>query len=192
MPSNPKGYRPKTSRTQLPLTVGEQRKLFEGVKEKDRIRERALLAFFLSTGAHPMVLANVKCGFTWSQDYYEWHRPKTHKVITSSWSRAMRESGILQYFDVNRKRGTLLEKDVSTYRKLLERIGQRVGIKLNCLKCRHTSFVNEARLQHNAFDIAMKANTNLQTVYRYYMIGMGESKALSPDDKEFLQWLMEP
>ena len=71
--------------------------------------------------------------------------------------------------------------------QIIEGLGQKVGIKGLCpLQLRHTHFVNRARLGHNPFDIAHGAATDLQTVYTYYTIGMGESKSLSKEDRAFL------
>jgi integrase len=177
-----KGYHPKTSREKFPLKVEVQRRLIE----KAEGREKALLILMLSTGMHPRVLSQVKYKLVWTEDYHSWNRPKTNNKIMGNWSKAMREGDNLGH--LNKLRG----KTPQRLWQIIDELGERCKVTGLCpLQLRHTYFVNRARLGHNAFDIAHGAATDLRTVYSFYTIGMGESKKLSQEDREFLEWLME-
>jgi len=182
MVTNPKGYRPKKTNEKYPLSVEEQRRLIE----KADPREKALILFVISTGAHPSVLTDRQYKLDWNDKYYSWNRPKTHRKIRGAWSRAMREDSL---FKELRK---LRSKTPGYCWELINSIGKSIGIKGICpLQLRHTYFVNRARLGHNPFDISHGAGTSLQTVHDYYTIGMGESKAIPKQDRDYLSWLME-
>ena len=182
MVTNPKGYRPKKTNEKYPLSVEEQRRLIE----KADPREKALILFVISTGAHPSVLTDRQYKLDWNDKYYSWNRPKTHRKIRGAWSRAMREDSL---FKELRK---LRSKTPGYCWELISSIGKSIGIKGICpLQLRHTYFVNRARLGHNPFDISHGAGTSLQTVHDYYTIGMGESKAIPKQDRDYLSWLME-
>lgn len=179
-----KGYRPKTSREKFPLTVEAQRKLLEAADP----RERSLIILMISTGMHPRVLALKSYNLMWSSDYYSWNRPKkrTQNKVQGAWSRAMREGDTLGH--LSKLRGRTPQR----LWQIVKAVGDRCRIKGVCPnQLRHTHFVNRARLGHNAFDIAHGAATDLKTVYSYYTIGMGESKTLTQEDREWLGWLME-
>jgi len=182
MTTNPNGYRPKKPREKFPLSVEQQRKMIE----KAGTREKALIVFLLSTGAHPSVLTEKAYNFDWTEQYFSWNRPKTLEKVRGSWSRAMRED------DLYKELRKLRSKTPGYLWELVRDIGNGVEVKGVCpVQCRHTYFSNRARLGHNAFDIAHGAATSLDTIYDYYTIGMGEAKKLSDDDKRFLEWLME-
>ena len=182
MVTNPKGYRPKRAREKFPLSIDEQRRLIE----KAEPREKALIIFMISTGAHPVVLTDRKYKLDWTEKYYSWNRPKSHRKIRGAWSRAMCEGDLLK--ELRKVRS----KTPGYYWALISLIGLDIGIKGVCpLQLRHTYFVNRARLGHNPFDISHGAGTSLETVHDYYTIGMGESKAMPDEDREYLSWLME-
>ena len=182
MVTNPKGYRPKTTREKFPLSIDEQRSLIE----KAQPREKALIIFMLSTGAHPSVLTDRKYKLQWTDKYYSWNRPKSHRKVRGAWSRAMKE--MTMYVELRKIRS----KTSGYYWELINAIGKEIGIRGVCpLQLRHTYFVNRARLGHHPFDISHGAGTHLKTVHDYYALGMGESKTLSTTDREYLSWLME-
>jgi len=183
-----KGYTPQTSRPKFPLTVVQQKQLLEVVRKKGAETQETLLLLMLSTGMHPKVLAKPeKYHLEWNENYLTWHRPKTHKTITTAWSKAMKS---LKNLDERMDR--LVGSTRQYYHQMLSYLGREAGVKGFCpLQARHTNFVNRARLGHNAFDIAQGAATDLTTVYDYYTIGMGESKNLTKEEREWLQWLME-
>jgi hypothetical protein len=86
----------------------------------------------------------------------------------------------------------LKNKSVGYLWLLVKDFGEEQGVKGLCpLQLRHTHYVNRARLGHNAFDISHGSGTSLNTIHQYYTVGMGQSKGLSEDDREFLAWLME-
>lgn len=177
-----KGYTPKTSREKFPLSVEIQRKLIDKAEGKTK----ALLVLMLSTGMHPRVLSKSKFKLTWNQDYYSWNRPKTMNKVRGNWSKAMRDGDL--YAELNKLRNRTPQR----LWQIIDDLGDSIKVTGLCpLQLRHTYFVNRARLGHNAFDIAHGAATDLKTVYSFYTIGMGESKKLSQDDREFLEWLME-
>lgn len=178
-----RGYRPKYSRAKLPLTVEAQRKLL-GKAEGE---VRALFLLMLSTGMHPKVLSQTKkYGLTWDNTYYAWKRTKTMKPVQGAWSKAMRDGNTLQ--DLWEMKGHSRQ----WYHRVLRELGKEAGVAGLCpLQLRHTFFVNRARLGHNAYDIAHGAATGMEVIYNYYTIGMGEAKALKPEDREWLQWLIE-
>ena len=177
-----KEYRPKTTRKKLPLTIEEQRNLLMKASEK----EKALLVLMLSTGMHPKVLSDRSYGLTFNDNYYEWNRPKTYKVVRGGWSKAVKEGNIIA--TIKKMEGCGRQ----WYWELLKTAGLRIKLKGLCPnQLRHTYFVNLARLQYNPYDIAAKSATNFKTAYEFYMTGMGEGKGLSDTDKDFLKWLME-
>lgn len=177
-----KGYHPKTSREKLPLSVESQKKMIGKAEGK----EKTLVILMLSTGMHPRVLSQKSYNLTWDKDYYSWNRPKTLKKLRGSWSKAMKEGDNLGH--LNKLRGRTPQR----LWQIIDELGGKCGLTGVCpLQCRHTHFVNRARLGHNAFDIAHGASTDLNTIYDYYTIGMGESKKLSDEDRRFLEWLME-
>lgn len=182
-----KGYVAKTSRPKFPLTVDQEKKLVAVAKVKGSGTAETLLLIMLSTGMHPKVLADPKYSFTYTNEYYAWKRPKTNREIRGGWSKAMRELD-----DLDGRLKKLKGCSRQYYHQVLKLLGQEGGIKGFCpLQARHTNLVNRARLGHNPFDIAMSTSTDLQTIYQYYMIGAGESKALGEADKTWLQWLVE-
>jgi len=177
-----KGYKPKSSREKLPLTVGIQQKLLDEADD----RERALMILMLSTGMHPRVLSQKTYNLIWDENYYSWNRPKTYNKLRGAWSKAMRQGQTLGI--VNKLRGRTPQR----LWQIIDGLGDRCNVSGLCpLQLRHTHFVNRARLGHNAFEIAHGAATDLKTVYSYYTIGMGEMKRLTDVEKEWLQWLME-
>lgn len=140
----------------------------------------------LSTGMHPKVLSDPAYGLTFNDNYYEWNRPKTHKVVKGAWSKAVKEGNVLN--TLRKMQGCSRQ----WYWQLLKAAGERAGIKgLCCNQSRHTFFVNLARLEYNPYDIAFKSATDFKTAYGFYMTGMGEGKSLPKEDKKFLKWLME-
>jgi len=177
-----KGYVPKNPRPKLPLTVEEQRNLLMKANEN----EKALALLILSTGMHPKVLSDKGYGLTFSDNYYEWNRPKTRKVVRGNWSRAVRESGVLTL--IEKMRGCTRQ----WYWQMLKAAGSKIKLKGLCPnQLRHTFFVNLGRLERNPYDIKMKSATDFDTAYGYYMNGKDESGVLTSSDKEFLKWLME-
>jgi hypothetical protein len=191
MPSNPKGYRPKKSRVQFPLTVKQQRTILEpqigddGVDYTDH-RIRALMILSLSTGMHPKILSEPdRYGLTWTNDYFSWNRVKSRRQVQGAWSKAMREGQNLGYVK------KLLGKDVSTYRKAIGGYCEPMKVKMNMLTGRHTNFCNRARLGQDPFSIAHATGTSLKVIMQYYTIGVGEMGTLAEDDRAFLKWLCE-
>jgi len=177
-----KGYHPKTSREKLPLSVEVQKKLIKKAEGK----EKTLVVLMLSTGMHPRVLSKKNLSLTWDKDYFSWKRPKTNKKLMGAWSKAMKEGDNLGHL------GKLRGKTPQRLWQIIDELGEKCGSTGVCpLQLRHTHFVNRARLGHNAFDIAHGASTDLKTIYNFYTIGMGESKKLSQEDRQFLEWLME-
>ena len=175
-----KGYVPKTSRKKLSLSVEKQRELISKAEGKRKL----LLLLMLSTGMHPRVLSNDKCNLTWDKSQYAYNRPKTKREVMGAWSVALKEENLDQLKALRRTRQSLWQ--------MVKEEGEKVGISGLCpVQLRHTYFVNRARLKHDAFSIAESAGTDLHTVYKYYTIGISESKALSDSDIEFLAWLME-
>jgi len=176
-----KGYRPKFTRTKFPLTVEQQRTLLKKTEGDANI----LLALLLSTGMHPDVLANKGCVLEWTETYVAWKRPKTYKAIQFPWSKLMKPRTV--------EIKPIKDKSRQWYWQLVRDAGRKVGISGLCpLQCRHTYFVNRARLGHNAYDIAHSSGTDMETVYNHYTTGMSESKNLEPEDRAFLEQLMEP
>jgi len=168
----------------LPLTVEEQRTL---IRESNDT-ERALVLLILSTGMHPAVLSKEKYNFTFTNDYYQWIRTKKKKnnIVRGSWSKMMREKGILEA--VEELRG----KSRQWYWIILSGLGYRVKIgSLGPLRLRHTNFVNSARIGRDAFTISAMAATDLPTIQQYYTIGIQEMGILSDSDKAWLKELME-
>lgn len=183
MVSNPKGYRPKTTRPKYPLSVDEQRKLIESSEGP----VKAMIVFMLSTGAHPSVLSDKKYNLDFKDDsYYSWNRPKSHKRVMSQWSKAMTEKAL--YKELRKIKG----KSPGYYWLLISKLGEELKIPGVCpLQLRHTHYVNRARLGHNMLDISHGSGTSINTIAQYYTIGMGQSKTLSEDDRAWLSWLME-
>jgi hypothetical protein len=183
MVTNPKGYRPKTKRRKYPLTVNEQKKLIDNADKPTK----ALLVFMLSTGAHPIILTDKTYFLDLQHERnYSWNRPKTDKPVQGVWSKAMLEGSLFKEL----RRFARKKKGTPWY--LVSKLGAELGFKGLCpLQLRHTHFVNRARLGHNAFDIAHGAGTDLATIYTYYTVGMGESRSLTEDEREWLKWLME-
>lgn len=164
------------------LTVEQQRLLVEG-----KGFPTALCRLLLSTGMHPSVLTQYDvCRLTFDSDQYSYQRPKTRRKIIGLWSRAMREPGMLE--EIVRNVGC---SRVWYYQVVARRIATKCMTRGSPLTLRHTYFVNRARLGHNVLDIAHSAGTSMDTIYRYYTVGMGDAKRLSEDDLEFLRWLME-
>jgi len=174
-----KGYVPKSSRKKLSLSVEKQRELIGKAAGKRKL----LIVLMLSTGMHPMVLGK-DCNLVWDESQYAFNRPKTKREIMGAWSRAMKEQNLSQLRALRRTRQSLWQ--------MVRDEGRKVGLPGLCpVQLRHTYFVNRARLRHDAFSIAESAGTDLHTVYKYYTVGISESKALPDQDREFLAWLME-
>lgn len=185
MTTNPKGYKPKVKNPKYPLTVQEQRKLIDKAEGK----ERAILIFFLSTGAHPSVLSDVKFSLDLkkSDNYYSWARPKTNAEVGGSFSKAMTKQ--VRTILLSKK---VYGRDPTRFWQIIEKLGRDVGIEGVCpLQLRHTHFANRARLGHDIFSIVHGSGTSLNTIAKYYTFGLNESKKLSEDDRHFLEWLME-
>ena len=183
MPTNPKGYKPKTSRPKYPLSVENQRKLIEKADKP----LKALIVFILSTGAHPSVLTDKKHNLDLSDDeHYSWNRPKTRKRVMFSWSKAMLKGSL--YKELRRFK----KKKPNACWYLLSVLGGDLKIKGVCpLQLRHTHFANMARLGYDLFTIAGRSGTSIDTIQQFYALGMGEMKRLSEDDRKYLEWLME-
>lgn len=182
MRRNRKKYIPKYgARPKLPLSVDEQMRLVEASEGPTR----TLLLLFLSTGMHPLCLAEPKrYGLAWDEDYVSWKRTKNFKQCTFRWSSAMKD----ELSSLHKLKG----KTRQWYFMLVKDFGRANGVPSLCpLQLRHNYFINRARLGHNAFDIAHSSGTDLDIVYHHYTTGMNESSTLSPRNIDFLRWLME-
>lgn len=178
-----RSYRPRRGGVVLPHTVDAQRKLVESTTGP----ARSLVVMFLSTGMHPAVLADPSAfSCAWDADFISWKRPKTLKPITLAWSAAMREGDALE--DITRLKGLTRQY----LHGLVSSAGDEAGIKdANPRALRHDYFCNRARLGHNPFDIAHSSGTDLDTVYRFYTLGMNDGQKLQPEGAAWLKWLME-
>ncbi len=185
MTTNPQGYKPKNPRKKYPLTVEQQRKLIDKAEGK----VKAILVFFISTGAHPSVLSRKEYSLDLDDEtYYSWNRPKTNAEVAQTYPKALQDKELRKALSSKRTRG----KDPTRYWQIIRKLGEEVGIKGLCpLQLRHTHFANRARLGHDVFSIAHGSGTSLNTIGKYYTIGLGESKKLSEEDRRFLEWLME-
>lgn len=178
-----RSYRPKVGGIVLPHTVDAQKKLVESATGP----ARSLVVLFLSTGMHPAVLATPSAfSCAWDANFVAWKRPKTLKPITMAWSAAMREGDALE--DITHLKGLTRQY----LHGLVSVAGNEAGIKdANPRALRHDYFCNRARLGHNPFDISHSSGTDLDTVYRFYTVGMNDAQKLSRADQDWLHWLME-
>ena len=187
MTTNPQGYKPKNPRKKYPLTIEQQRKLIDRAEGKTK----AILLFFLSTGAHPSVLTDEDKEYRLDltdDNYYSWNRPKTHREVQGRYPKCLQDKELRKTLNSKHTKG----KDPTRYWQIIKKLGEDVGIKGVCpVQLRHTYFVNRGRLGHHIWDIAHGAATSVETISQYYTIGMGESKKLSKEDRGFLEWLME-
>ena len=179
-----KGYMPKYSRTKFPLTVDAQKLLIESLKGKEYDSERTLTILMISTGMHPLVLAEPQIhALAWNPNYAEWKRPKTSVQIHVNWSLAMKE--VLPYL------GALKGCTRQWYWDIVKSAGKAGGISGLCpLQLRHTHFVNLARMGYSESDLRIESGTNQNTISHHYLTGLREIKRLTPEDKVFLEWLM--
>ncbi len=150
---------------------------------------QALVMCILSTGMHPSVLSRPDdFALDITPDYYSYMRPKTLKPVSHPWSRLMASTdGWLTIKD-------LLGSHRSWYHAECARIGSEAGIpfKVGPNMLRHEMFSNLARIGYDPFTISHRAGTSLDTIGRYYTVGMADAKRLTPTELAFLQELMDP
>ena len=169
----------------LPLSVPDQMKLIEKAPSE---KHRVLLLFFLSKGIHPICMAEPRTyELTWDKNYVSWKRSKTTRLISTSWSRILKEGENLQ---ILRKTQGLTKQRLW---QLVKEAGKAAGITGLCpLRLRYTYFCNRGRLGHHPYDVSATSGTAMDTIYNYYTIGKQEMEILSNEEKLFLKNLMEP
>jgi integrase len=167
-----------------PLTVEQQRKLILSATD----RQRPLIILLLSTGMHPVVLSKKKYEFSFTEDYYQWKRPKKlrNNIVRGTWSRMMRGKGILEAVE------SLRGLTTQGYWYLVNDAGNKAGISpVGPLRLRHSNLTNHARLNHDRYTTAAMAATSVDTIEQYYTIGINELGILTEQEKEWLKELME-
>ena len=169
----------------LPLSVEDQMKMISKAPSE---AHRVLLLLFLSKGIHPICLAKPRdYGLVWDDKYVSWERSKTNKVVTTSWSKTMKEGSNLVLL---RKISGMTKQ---RYWQMVKESGRIVGIPNLCpLRLRYTYFCNRGRLMHHPYDVSASSGTSMDTIYNYYTIGKEENEKLSDEERMFLKELIEP
>ncbi|MCJ7562759.1 MAG: hypothetical protein MUO84_07105 [Thermoplasmata archaeon] len=173
----------------LPISVEQQKLMLDGYDPSDPDLSQALVAFFLSTGTHPCVLAEPRrFNVRLSSKYYSYERPKTRKHVALAWSRYMRDNAIPDLLQDH------MGSTIQWYGQLTARCGPIAGIpdRVGPLRLRHDYFSNLARRGYDPFFIANRAGTNLQTIAKYYTVGRSEIEVIDEDLRIWLKVLMDP
>lgn len=178
------------SRSLLFLSVQEQMRL-TGRQHDGPVSDLsvALSRLALSTGIHPCVLAQPQVyRLSFSAQYIDWCRPKTFKRVTLPWSKAMQEPGVFESLTPK------VHRTSTYYAEVVSRAAEHAGIKGRTafLRLRHSHMVNLARLGYDPFLITHRTGTSLGSIGRHYTVGMAEAKRLTGEEKDYLEWLIEP
>ena len=168
-----------------PLTIRQQERLISRtVGEK----EKAALVLFLSTGIHPKCIAfpdEYKLSIGEYSMSWKRTKKKTEGTCTLSLSSAFRESR----HTIEKK---LMGKSKVWLWTLVSRAGKRIEMTLNARLCRHTALCNFVRLNKDIFYIRSATGTTLDTISGIYTIGIEDKKRMTQEERQWLEWLMEP
>lgn len=180
---------PSRSREKPPISVEQQVKLLEGLNTADPDLRQVVTLFFLSTGSHPAVLADpIRHDFKITPDYYSYCRPKSFTPITFRWSRMITQHTLWKVLRDN------LGATIQYYGQLTADLGKEAEVpyRVGPNRLRHEMFCNLARLGYDPFTIKHRTGTSLNTIGRYYTVGLAESKILTPEEKAWLREVMDP
>lgn len=150
---------------------------------------QALVMFFLSTGAHPCVLADPSTyALSITPDFYSYLRPKSFAPVSHPWSKLMTKT--LAWTEIRRSLGA----SIQWYAQETARIGEAAGVpdRVAPNRLRHDMFTNLARLGYDPFTIMHRAGTSLHSIGRFYTVGTADVKRLTKPEVAFLKELMEP